>query len=125
VAKLAASIRAIRKDMPGMLIFPEKLKQEAAALITAGMTAAKIAAACGLAEKTITRWGIRYSEVPKTEAPRMLTVVAERQNQSILGNDHKTVMCEIDIGCSVVVRIPMESLTRDFLRGLREAFQPC
>jgi hypothetical protein len=123
--KLSTSFREIRRKNPYASCFPDELKVESTALLNAGIDAEKIATDCGLGVNTVLRWQTQHPS--KLEFPEVvsLQVVAERKAPSPIKNEQPIQMCELLLGSSVVIRIPMEGLTKDLLGNLREAFQLC
>ena len=125
LAKLSASLKRIRKELPGTKIFPVSLKREVAALLNLGVDAEKIAEECGFRKLTITRWGNCHSAGREIVASRALQVVPDRRLSVLARIEQPQLICEIDIGCSVVIKFPVDGLTQGMLRNLREAFHPC
>jgi len=125
LAKLGSAVRAVRRATPWTKSFPEELRREAGRLVRMGVDVRRIAQSCELTEKTIEKWEICYPEQNRIPVARKLQVVHERQPQGFAEISQKEKRCEIDLGCAVTLRIPMEELTRDLLCALREVFQRC
>lgn len=125
LSKLSTSIREIRRKNPHASCFPDALKIESTALLNAGIDAEKIAADCGLGVKTVLRWQTQHPSNLVHPEVVSLQVVGERNPPSPIKNQQSMQMCELLLGSSLVIRIPVEGLTKDLFGNLKEAFQIC
>jgi len=127
LSRLGSKIREFRSKCPRVIRFPDELKREAVELLSAGISGPEVSAVCGLSRSITYSWRKQCSERSST-APtshRTLRVVPNRSGEVLPKSAEQKGICEIDFGCAVVMRVPMNELTTELLRRLKEAFKPC